>query len=545
MIAAAVRGLFIDLMDIDAAQYAAIAQSLAHHGNWLQVHYRGRDYLDKPPLLFWSAAVSFLAFGVHVWSYKLPSVLAAGLGVFSVHRFSRHFYSPTVARFSVAILAGCVGVALMCNDVRTDALLFGTTACAVWLAAEYGASKRWRDLAGFGVAAGLAMLAKGPIGLVMPGFAIGTHLLLRRDWRALFNWRWLVALAIVALMLLPMCWGLYQQFDLHPEKVVGGATGVSGLRFFFWDQSFGRISGSNPWKNDTSVFTFFHDYLWIFLPWTLLFIGALWQRGRQLVVERFRIGPDDEGYSMGGFALTFAALSLSHYKLPHYVFVTLPWASVLTARWLAVAPRRVWWHLQSAVLLVMGIAVALVLIAFPPGSVLLPIVLALGAIEVVREIIREPAGNNSGALMQRTFLVAAGVVVAMNFDFYPGLLPYQSTSRAPAIARSAGAQLTRIAYFRQSGPALDFYARQTVPSIASAEQVAARADSGGAYWLYTDPAGRRALDSAGVSYVVRATMPHFDVSRLTGRFLNPVTRATTLRSRYWLEVQPNTTAGPP
>src|SRR6187549_2480350 len=45
--------LFIDVMEIDAAQYAAIAREMADTGNYLQVYHRGQDYLDKPPLLFW------------------------------------------------------------------------------------------------------------------------------------------------------------------------------------------------------------------------------------------------------------------------------------------------------------------------------------------------------------------------------------------------------------------------------------------------------------------------------------------------------------
>ena len=51
--------IFIDIMEIDAAQYASISQEMLQTGDYLQVHHRHADYLDKPPLLFWLTSFSF------------------------------------------------------------------------------------------------------------------------------------------------------------------------------------------------------------------------------------------------------------------------------------------------------------------------------------------------------------------------------------------------------------------------------------------------------------------------------------------------------
>lgn len=88
----AIAGLFLDVMDVDAAQYASIALEMTQNGSWLQVIHRGADYLDKPPLLFWLSAASFEVFGAHNWSYKLPSLLAAAGGVWATCRFASLFY---------------------------------------------------------------------------------------------------------------------------------------------------------------------------------------------------------------------------------------------------------------------------------------------------------------------------------------------------------------------------------------------------------------------------------------------------------------------
>ncbi len=270
-----IRGLWIDLMDVDAAQYASISMEMSQNGSWLEVKHRYDDYLDKPPLLFWTSAFSFLIFGCSNWAYKLPSFLVACVGVYSVYRFTLLFYAQKTARHAAFLLASGMGFLVLCNDVRTDTLLLGTTSLAIWQLAAYLQNRLWKNLVGAFLAIGFAMLAKGPIGLVVPALAAGTHLLLQRDLRQIFRWQWILGLGITALVLLPMCWGLYTQFDLHPEKALHDRISTSGLYFYFWEQSFGRITGDNVWRNNAGPFYFLHVYLWAFLPWALLMPGVV------------------------------------------------------------------------------------------------------------------------------------------------------------------------------------------------------------------------------------------------------------------------------
>jgi 4-amino-4-deoxy-L-arabinose transferase-like glycosyltransferase len=68
-------GLFPDVMETDAAQYASISAEMARTGEYLQVKHRHENYLDKPPLLFWLSSVSIDILGNKAWAYKLPSLL--------------------------------------------------------------------------------------------------------------------------------------------------------------------------------------------------------------------------------------------------------------------------------------------------------------------------------------------------------------------------------------------------------------------------------------------------------------------------------------
>jgi 4-amino-4-deoxy-L-arabinose transferase-like glycosyltransferase len=527
------RGLFLDVMDVDASQYASISQEMLHNGSWLQVQHRGADYLDKPPLLFWLSTASFWLFGISNWAYKLPSLLAALAGVWGVYRFTLEHYNPQTARRAAFLLASALGLIVICNDVRTDTLLLGATTCAVWLLTTFVRSRRWKHLLGGFFCVALAMMAKGPIGLVVPGFALGTHLLLNRQWRLIFQWQWLVGLVFTALLLLPMCWGLWQQFDLHPEKLVNNRTGVSGLYFYFWEQSFGRVTGENVWKNDASGFYFLHVYLWAFLPWCLLLPGALIGRLRDLLAAR------QELYSVGAFVLTFIAMSMSQYKLPHYIFITLPWAAVLLARVLDQwRTRWMWLGLYVAAGIGLVAAFLLVVFVFPTAHPLLWVALLAGTVGLLVRMVQSVAPADNDVLVQRGVWASILIGFVLNFHFYPHLLPYQSAKPVAQFARQNNIPPEKMAYLYRGSHALDFYNGDNLESLGSPAEINEHARKNGAFWLHVDKTGLGELGISDVRFEQVATIPHFQVALLKPAFLNPSRRTSVMDTVYLLKILP-------
>ena len=45
--------MFVDIMEVDAGQYASMSLEMLKSGDYLHLVDRGQDYLDKPPLIFW------------------------------------------------------------------------------------------------------------------------------------------------------------------------------------------------------------------------------------------------------------------------------------------------------------------------------------------------------------------------------------------------------------------------------------------------------------------------------------------------------------
>jgi hypothetical protein len=63
----------------------------------------------------------------------------------------------------------------MLNDVRTDTVLMGAVMLALWQWSDYAQTRHKLSLAFGWAAAALAMLAKGPIGLMVPVLGLGVH----------------------------------------------------------------------------------------------------------------------------------------------------------------------------------------------------------------------------------------------------------------------------------------------------------------------------------------------------------------------------------
>jgi 4-amino-4-deoxy-L-arabinose transferase-like glycosyltransferase len=359
-----VAGLTLpDLPWGDAPLYAVIALRMFVEHDWVNLIATGTgDFLDKPHLLFWSAIAGYHLFGVHDWSYRLASVLVSLLGAFSTGRLAGRLHGPRAGQMAGLVFITAQTILLGNWDVRTDALLTGFTAFATWQLVRWLDEGSIASLVAGAVGLGLAVSSKGMVAGVacVPGlllYAWGRGQLAR-----IASPRVLVGLAAFFFALGPVLFAYYLQFDLHPEKHVFGSTGVSGVRFILFDQSFRRFGGGEgDVLADDSLF-FFHTLLWAFLPWSLLLYAA-W--GRRLVAL-FRAG-------WGGFRaadqlsflwplLFVALLGFSHFKLPHYINVIIPMLSVLVAGELDLLARsgrpatlrvlaRLQWALIAALLL--------------------------------------------------------------------------------------------------------------------------------------------------------------------------------------------------
>lgn len=543
-----VLGLRVPAMDMDAAQYAAIAREMLARGDWLQVVERGQPYLDKPPLVFWTAAASYRVLGVHDWSYKLPSLLALGVAVWATGRLARTVYEDDrTAALARWCLAGSLAAVLMVLDPRTDTLLMAAVAVATWQGAEWLRAPRWSALVGAAAAVGVAMLAKGPIGAVAPALALLADAWRHRRLARLADRRLVVAPVVVLAILAPMLIGLWKQF------------GARGPVFFFWTQSFGRVTGASEWRNDAGPLFFVHTFLWTFLPWAPLVVRRLWRTARGLRRPApwggAGAGAGDasaaDALAAGGFVLVVAALSASRYKLPHYVYVALPGAALLAARELRQGAGAAWrWvTIGQGVLAAAGV-VGVAAWAFPPEAPAWWLAVA-GAVATVAWVWRHARADGE-ATARISVAVMAVAAIALNGIAAPAAMRYQPETAVGTAVRDAGIPEGAFVALGHRRPSLDFAARRTVPDVPTLAAFdsllargapdplvvyvrAAQADSVARLALASADrsatrAGPRAAARARAGGVPRADTiaqyEAFGVSRMNARFVDPRRRAS-------------------
>lgn len=383
-------GMNLTLMDVDSSTYALLSKQMLQSGSYLQVFLNGQDYLDKPPLVFWMACLSFKIFGIHDWAYRLPSVLCLALGIYSAYRYTKLFYTERAAKLAALIMASCMATYVMTSDVRTDTMLTGWVMFSMWQLAAFNKRAETLRMASLvnillgAMGIGFAMMTKGPIGLIIPVTAFSVEFAYKRQWKSFFRWQYLLVIVVIAVILLPMSYGLYEQFDLHPEKVIYDRTGTSGLRFFYWTQSFGRITGESSWNNNPDPFFLFHSFLWSFAPWCVFFIPALYVEIRDAIIN-FKKPITPEIMSVGGFVLILIFLSRSKYQLPHYTFAIHPLAAIITGKYLderfssTIKSKLFSTFYGIHIFLMFGIFAIMGLIVFYifPAPVMLPVMIGL------------------------------------------------------------------------------------------------------------------------------------------------------------------------
>jgi 4-amino-4-deoxy-L-arabinose transferase-like glycosyltransferase len=507
----------LDVMEVDAAQYASIGMEMLMNGSWLEVYHGGKDYLDKPPLLFWCNATSMAIFGINTFAAKLPGVLALLLSLLSLFRFCQIWYSLSIARLATLVLASSQAFLLMSNDVKTDGLLSAWIMMALWQGSVFLHKNSLKSILLFSLSLALALMTKGPLGFLLPCGALMLHLLLSRSLKRLLNPRLLLVLPIIALLITPMCIGLYEQFDLHPEKEVYGLKGPSGLRFFFWTQSFGRITGEIYWNNGAPWHFFLLSMLWDFAPWVLFFWLAVIRLLRK--TEERKALP--EYMSLSLFALGMLGMSASQYKLPHYIFPLFGSCAVITANFLQQQ------FLQQAIRASMKtLAMLFVLVPLLAYILIFPATIPAWCFSIVGLC---AVCYFAFALKQELtslFLALACFGTVLSLWFYPSLLRYQSSSLAGQYIRQHGTAQQRLYHHSVHGHALNFYAqkisKETDGDIREGD------------WLYTTGSHGDSLLSGG-GWTLKADLPNFSISRLTGKFLFAKDKDSLCERRYLMQ----------
>lgn len=533
-----IGGMFVTLMENDSAQFAVMAMRMVQENDFLNLFKGPNEYLDKPHMHYWLAALSYKIFGIHDWAYRIPGLLSTLLGALSCYGLGNLLYNKHTGKLAALVFMTAQTIVLGVIDVRTDAVLTGFSIFAIWQLVAYIEKGRLGAILLGAVGAGIAFSTKGQIALLVIGLPILCHIAYTRNWKVFLHWKVLAALVLFGITISPMLYAYYHQFDMHPEKLIRGKADRSGIFFIFWEQSFERLSGEGIGKNSSDYFFFFHTFLWVFLPWTILAIAAVSTRFRSFMKEKFVYRPNTEFLTTGGIILIFALISFAQFKLPHYLNVTIPLFSILTASYMyglyrnqKVKATKRFLVGQYFIACIVFIASALICyFVFELGSV--PVYIGL---VVVVGIGMYFCIKGEGTFVRLiTVSVCASLVLntVLNLHFYPNLLKYQGGSAMAKMVKQHSIPVDKIYKIGDNYTwSLDFYNKRPV-EISTLEELQKKHD----VWVYANEKELELLRNSGLDWDTQYSVDHFRITRLQAKFLNPNTRYKVLDKMYLIHV---------
>ena len=467
-------GLFATILDGDVTLYAAVAKTMVQRHDFVNLLVNGKDWLDKPHLPFWLTAISFEIFGFTTWAYKLPAVMLVLVGAFYTYAFAKLFYDPRVALVAPIILLTAEQTILSSSDVRAEPYLIAFIIGAVYH--FYQASRLPNmlystvHLVAGSVLAAAAVMTKGLFVLIPIGGAIAGGLLLGRQWTQAFHVRWIAAALLTLLFISPELFCLWQQFDVHPEKTVFGTTGVSGLRFFFWDSQFGRFFNTGPMRNlqgSNDPFFFLNVILWAFLPWSVPLYAATYDALRKRISHH---QPQyKEYFTLSGGLLTFLLLSFSKYQLDYYEIIVFPFFAILTTAYIvsltnptAVRLANIWQWLFVGIALVIGVALQLLV---QPDHWVGPAAMLMSAALLLLYLHKTPWEHWYTRLIAVMAITSIVVNLYLNFYITPTLTRYQAGSEMAFYLNKHYPGQPVIQVGNDYSYALEFYLRAPVTAV--------------------------------------------------------------------------------
>ena len=353
--------------DDDETYFAEVAREMHQSGDWIVPRFNRELFSHKPPVMFWLMAGAFRLWGVNEFAARLPAAVFGLATVLLVARLGARLFSERAGFWSGVILATSLNFVVIARAAACDAELVFFCTLAVFLyvracqprdrltAAEWQ-DPTLRDWCGIYAAMGLAVLTKGPIGLLLPGCVLGlfrlssprraagnTAAMPRSElgsgwWNAVGNWLGQFTPARIGREV----WRMSPFVGLGCVLLVSGPwfaavgwqTDGEFLRGFFGTHHFHRFTAGMD--NHALPAWFYLAAICVgFFPWILLarpVIVDLWQQyraaGHLFPAERLLIC---------WIVVWVGFFSLATTKFPHYVVPAYPALAILTgafvARW--------------------------------------------------------------------------------------------------------------------------------------------------------------------------------------------------------------------
>lgn len=292
----------------DEARYGEIAREMLALRDFIVPHLNYVAYVEKPPLLYWLAALSFRILGINEFAARVIPATSATLGVLATFIFANRVMGRRRAVIAAAILATAPLYAVMAQVLTTDMLLSALTTIAIFtLFLHYKESGIWAWIAY--VAMALATLTKGPVAIVLPSLTMLVFLWWEGALRGSIRRFHAIAGAVLVLAI------------VAPWFIAISIREPGFLDFYFVGEHIRRIFDSS-FSHGEPFYFYVPVVIAGLLPWSLLVPFLTWRRMRPNPARR---------YCVIASLVIIGIFSASSGKLIPYIIPAFPALAVLLA----------------------------------------------------------------------------------------------------------------------------------------------------------------------------------------------------------------------
>jgi 4-amino-4-deoxy-L-arabinose transferase-like glycosyltransferase len=308
----------LPLTGADEPRYARIAEEMYRSGKWITPTLEGDPWLEKPPLYYWMTIPSYALSGVSETTARIAQALCALVTLWVTCWAGSRLWTPRAGLLGGVITATSIG---FCVYGRGGSIDMPFTACCtvcfalLAVSAGEGSASRSRLVLAY-AALGLAVLAKGPLALVLAAGVVILFWGFDERGGCIRKLHLVPGLMLAAAVAAPWFWMAFRQ------------NGFSFLAVFFINHNLARYV-SEVHHHVEPFYYYVPVVLALVFPWTG-FLLALVPRAAMALKNR-RHGDPGRLFAACWFLFPVLVFSLSGSKLPGYVLVSLPALALLMA----------------------------------------------------------------------------------------------------------------------------------------------------------------------------------------------------------------------
>ncbi len=304
-----------DIWTANEAFYAEAVREMFENKNFLDIYYNYEPRFNKPPLTYWSIALSSFIFGLNEFAVRLPIVLYGIGSVLLTFMIAMRLYNNTsVAFYSMFVMMFSVQFFINSRYASPEIPLTFFFTLTLYLFLVGYQKRKWIYIYFAYLSLSLTILAKGYPYLIVIGLIVIVYLLwennlnLRRFFKDFLFLR--VHLGIPIIIVIGFSWFFYMYFKF-------------GNQFLdvYMEETLKRALAKES-KGVSDLFFYVYVVLWGFLPYSLVFFYGLFYTLKENLKKH--------AFLLSWIGVMFLIFTVAKGKVPTYFIQAHPALSIIT-----------------------------------------------------------------------------------------------------------------------------------------------------------------------------------------------------------------------